>query len=185
VSEFWHSTGRTEAVGAAVVTCLWYSVFGSRPVTVVIVRDRPGSGFGITLVTTDRTATAEQVIERYVSRWAIEVAIEDSKQIFGTGQARNRTAAAVERTVPFELACQAIAVTWYATAGHDPADLHERRALSPWYTSKAEPATADMATKLRRVIIAARFKASRPDQLTPQEISLLRLAWEDAAPLAA
>jgi hypothetical protein len=177
--------GRTEVVGAAVVTCLWYSVFGSLPVTVVIVRDRPGSGFGIALVTTDRTATAEQVIERYVSRWAIEVAIEDSKQIFGTGQARNRTAAAVERTVPFQLACQAIAVTWYVTAGHDPADLHERRVLSPWYTSKAEPATADMAAKLRRVIIAARFKASRPDQPTPQEISLLRLAWEDAAPLAA
>jgi DDE superfamily endonuclease len=177
--------GRIEVVGAAVVTCLWYSVFGSLPVTVVIVRDRPGPGFGIALVTTDRTATAEQVIERYVSRWAIEVAIEDSKQIFGTGQARNRTAAAVARTVPFQLACQAVAVTWYATAGHDPADLHERRVLSPWYTSKAEPATADMAAKLRRVLIAARFKASRPDQPTPQEISLLRLAWEDATPLAA
>ncbi len=134
--------GRTETVGAAVVTCLWYSVFGSRPVTVVIVRDKPGSGFGIALVTTDRAATAEQVIERYAARWSIEIAIEDAKQVFGTGQARNRTAAAVERTVPFQIACQAVAVTWYATAGHDPADLHERRAHAPWYTSKAEPATA-------------------------------------------
>jgi hypothetical protein len=177
--------GRTETIAAAVVTCLWYSVFGSRPVTVVIVRDRPGTGFGIALVTTDRTATAKQVIERYASRWSIEIAIEDSKQLFGTGQARNRTAAAVERTVPFQIACQAVTVTWYATAGHDPADLHERRARAPWYTSKAEPATADMTAKLRRVIIAARFKASRPDQPTPQEISLLRLAWEDAIPLAA
>ena len=177
--------GRAETVAAAVVTCLWYSVFGSRPVTVVIVRDKPGSGFGIALVTTDRESTAEQVIERYAARWSIEIAIEDAKQIFGTGQARNRTAAAVERTVPFQIACQAAAVTWYATAGHDPADLHERRALAPWYTSKAEPATADMAAKLRRVIIAARFKASRPDQPTPQEIAVLRLAWEDAEPLAA
>ncbi|MGH3122029.1 MAG: IS701 family transposase [Streptosporangiaceae bacterium] len=177
--------GRTETVSAAVVTCLWYSVFGSRPVTVIIVRDKPGGGFGIALVTTDQAATAEQVIERYASRWSIEIAIEDSKQLFGTGQARNRTAAAVERTVPFEIACQAIAVTWYATAGHDPADLHERRASAPWYASKAEPATADMAAKLRRVIIAARFKASRPDQPTPQELAVLRLAWEDAATLAA
>jgi hypothetical protein len=150
--------GRTETVAAAVVTCLWYSVFGSRPVTVVIVRDKPGSGFGIALVTADRAATAEQVIERYAARWSIEIAIEDAKQVFGTGQARNRTAAAVERTVPFQIACQAAAVTWYATAGHDPAGLHERRALAPWYTSKAEPSTADMAAKLRRVIIAARFK---------------------------
>ena len=177
--------GRTETVAAAVVTCLWYSVFGSRPVTVVIVRDKPGSGFGIALVTTDREATAEQVIERYAARWSIEVAIEDAKQIFGTGQARNRTAAAVERTVPFQIACQAAAVTWYATAGHDSADLHERRALAPWYTSKAEPATADMAAKLRRVIIAARFRASRPDQPTPQEIAVIRLAWENVEPLAA
>jgi hypothetical protein len=177
--------GRTETVAAAVVTCLWYSVFASRPVTVVIVRDKPGSGFGIALVTTDREATAEQVIERYAARWSIEVAIEDAKQIFGTGQARNRTAAAVERTVPFQIACQAAAVTWYATAGHDPADLHERRSLAPWYTSKAEPATADMAAKLRRVIIAARFRASRPDQPTPQEIAVIRLAWENAEPLAA
>jgi len=172
--------GRTETIGAAVVTCLWYSVFGSLPVTVVIVRDKPGSGFGIALVTSDRTITAGQVIERYASRWSIEIAIEDAKQIFGTGQARNRTAAAVERTVPFQIACQAVAVTWYATAGHDPADVRERRSLSPWYTSKAEPATADMAAKLRRVIITARFKASRPHQPTPAEINALRLAWADA-----
>ena len=177
--------GKTEAVGAAVLTCLWYSVFGAQPVTVVIVRDKPGPGFGIALVTTDRDATAAQVIERYVSRWSIEIAIEDAKQVFGAGQARNRTAAAVERTLPFQLACQAIAVTWYATAGHDPADLQERRALAPWYASKAEPSTADMAAKLRRVIIAARFKASRPDQPTSAEISILRLAWEDASDLAA
>ena len=42
-------------------------------------------------------------------------------------------------------------------------------------------AGAGLAAKLRRVIIAARFKASRPDQPTPEEISVLRLAWEDLA----
>jgi hypothetical protein len=42
-----------------------------------------------------------------------------------------------------------------------------------------------MAAKLRRVIIAARFRASRPDQPTPQEIAAIRLAWENAEPLAA
>jgi hypothetical protein len=38
-----------------------------------------------------------------------------------------------------------------------------------------------MAAKLRRVIIAARFKATRPDQPTPEEIRVIRLAWEDLA----
>jgi len=69
----------------------------------------------------------------------------------------------------------------YATAGHDPTDVADHRARAPWYATKAQPSTADMAAKLRRVIIAARFKASRPDQPTPEEISVLRLAWEDTA----
>ena len=74
--------------------------------------------------------------------------------------------------------CPAITTIWYATAGHDPADVADHRARAPWYASKAQPSTADMAAKLRRVIIAARFKAPRPDQPTPEEISVLRLAWE-------
>jgi hypothetical protein len=112
-------------------------------------------------VTTDTAATVAQVIERYAARWSIETAIEDAKQVFGTGQARNRAARAVERSVPFQIACQAIALTWY--------------------TTKEEPSTSDMAVAIRRVLIAARFKATRPGQPTPQEIHAIRLAWEDAA----
>ncbi|MDQ2811230.1 MAG: hypothetical protein M3Z75_04945 [Actinomycetota bacterium] len=74
---------------------------------------------------------------------------------------------------------------WYATAGHDPAGITGRRSLAPWYTAKTEPSTADMTAKLRRVIIAATFKALRPDQPTSEEISAIRLAWEDAEDLAA
>jgi hypothetical protein len=77
----------------------------------VLIRDRSASGYDLALVTTDLTASPAQVIERYASRWSIEIAIEDAKQVFGTGQARNRTAAAVRRTVPFQLACQTIAMT--------------------------------------------------------------------------
>jgi hypothetical protein len=177
--------GKTAAIQASAITCLWHSVFGTLPVTVVLVRDKSASGFDLALVTTDTTATVAQVIERYASRWAIEVAIEDSKQLFGTGQARNRTARAVERTVPFQIACQAVAVTWYATAGHNPADTASRRIQAPWYTSKTEPSTADMTAKLRRVIIAARFKRLYADQPEPAEIHAIRLAWEDAEDLAA
>ncbi len=61
------------------------------------------------------------------------------------------------------------------------ADTEDHRARAPWYTTKTQPSTADMAAKLRRVIIAARFKATRPDQPTPEEIRVIRLAWEDLA----
>jgi SRSO17 transposase len=103
--------GKAAVIQAAAVTCLWHSVFGARPVTVVLIRDRAGNGYDLALVTTGTAASAAATIERYAARWSIEVAIEDSKQIFGTGQARNRTARAVERAVPFQLACQAIATT--------------------------------------------------------------------------
>ena len=49
------------------------------------------------------------------------------------GKRRGRgAAAAVERTIPFMLACQALAVCWYATAGHHPADAEARRRNAPW-----------------------------------------------------
>jgi len=38
-----------------------------------------------------------------------------------------------------------------------------------------------MAAKLRRVLIAAKFRASHPGQPTPEEIHAIRLAWEYAA----
>jgi hypothetical protein len=38
-----------------------------------------------------------------------------------------------------------------------------------------------MTGKLRRVLIAARFKPSHPDQLTREEINAIRLAWQEAA----
>jgi len=177
--------GKTETIAAAAVTCLWYSVTGVRPVTVILIRDKSKTRSDLALVTTEKDPDIKLAIERYAARWAIEVTIEDAKQLFGTGQARNRTAAAVERTVPFMLACQALAVCWYATAGHHPADAQARRTAAPWYTSKTEPSTADMTAKLRRVIIAARFKRVYADQPEPEEIHAIRLAWEDAEDLAA
>ncbi|MCW2942954.1 MAG: transposase, family [Actinomycetia bacterium] len=129
----------------------------------------------------DQTSTPQQIIERYAARWSIEVAFEDAKQIFGAGDARNRKAAAVRRAVPFALACQTLTMLWYATAGHDAADLAARREHQPWYTSKAQLSTTDMIAKLRRVLIAAKYRPSRPDQPTPAEIHTLRMAWEDTA----
>jgi hypothetical protein len=172
---------KTATVQAAAFTCLWYSAFGSRPVQVILVRDRARTGYDIALVTTDLDASPAAVIERYAARWSIEVAFEDARQVFGAGQARNRTARAVRATVPFTLACQSLAIIWYATAGHDPADVDEHRARAPWYATKTEPSTADMTAKLRRVLIAAKFRLPRPDQLTPAEINAIRLAWETPA----
>jgi hypothetical protein len=176
-----HRYGLEATVSVAVVTCLWYGVFGPQHVQVVLVRDKATTGYDIALVSTDLDATPGQIIERYASRWSIEVAIEDAKQTVGVGQARNRLPKAVERTVPFGLAAQTLAICWYATAGHHPEDVAAVRSKSPWYRDKVQPSVLDMLAKLRRVIIAAQFQSGDPQRATPEEINILRLAWADAA----
>jgi hypothetical protein len=159
--------------------CLWYGVFRSRPVRVILVREprRPG----LALVTTDTRTAAEQIVARYASRWAIEVAFSDAKHITGVGEARNRTPQAVERTVPFGLQVQTLVVIWYHLAGHSPKVISEHRNRARWYTTKTHPSYHDMIIKLRRVLIAAQYRADPALEPTPEQIQTIRLAWADVA----
>jgi hypothetical protein len=176
-----HRYRRTATVHAAVLDTLWYGIFGPQQVRVVLVRDKAATGYDIALVSTDLAATAAHLIERYAARWSIEVAIEDAKQSAGVGQARNRLATAVERTVPFELVITSLVICWYATTGYQPTDVTAIRDLAPWYRNKTAPSVADMLAKLRRVIIAAQLRPADPQPATPNEINILRMAWENAA----
>lgn len=113
----------------------------------------------------------------YAARWSIEVMFFDAKHILGVGQARNRVRTAVERTVPFGLFCSSILTLWYALYGHTDTDTAQRRAAAPWYRSKTEPSTLDMLTKLRRLIITARFLPATPRPATTEEILEVQHAW--------
>jgi hypothetical protein len=179
--------GRADSVQIAEITCLWYGSFHTQTVRVVLVgdtrprtRDGDDRGYGLPLVTTDLTWSAEDLVARYAARWSIEVAFADARQVLGVGEARNRTHRAVQRTVPFGLTCLSLVTIWYATAGHAPADVAEHRARARWYTTKTEPSFADMTAKLRRVIIAARFQHPPPNKATHEQIHAVHLAWAAA-----
>jgi hypothetical protein len=180
--------GRTDAVQITEVTCLWYGSFRSQTVRVILVRDdkprtrdRDDRGYGLPLVTTDLESAAEDLVARYASRWGIEQAFADARQIIGVGEARNRTWRAVERTVPFGLTCFSVVTVWYALHGHCVDDVtSSHRARARWYTTKTEPSYDDMTIKLRRVIIAARFRSPCPEQATPQETRAVLAAWPAA-----
>ena len=178
---------RTDTVDVTEIVCLWYGSFRGQTVRVVLVRDnkprtndRDERGYGLPLVTTDLTSSVEDLIARYAARWCIEVAFSDARQILGVGQARNRTRQAVQRTVPFGLLCLSLVTVWYATAGHAPADVAQRRTRSRWYLTKTEPSFEDMTIKLRRVIIAARFRPPALYQASPEETRAVLLAWAAA-----
>ena len=68
-------------------------------------------------------------------------------------------------------------ITWYALAGHRPGDTDEHRTRSRWYTTKTEPSFEDMTAKLRRVIIAHRFRNPWHQQAQPEEIQAVLTAW--------
>ena len=179
--------GRTDAVQITEVVCLWYGSFHSRTVRVVLVRDhkprtrnRDDRGYGLPLGTTDLESAAEDLVARYGARWGIEQAFADARQVIGVGEARNRLPRAVERTVPFGLNCLSLVTVWYALHGHSPDDALVHRARARWYTTKTEPSYDDMAIKLRRVIIAARFHNPRTQQATPEETQAVLAAWAAA-----
>ncbi len=152
-------------------TCLWPAVFGTRPVHVVLVRspDAP-DGFDLALVSTDLAATPAELVERYSTRWSVEVSFEESRQVAGVGQARNRTPRAVQRTVPFGLLCVSLVVCWYAQHGQPAADVAAHRAHAPWYRTKHTVSLADMLNALRRELLATQFLPSRLVMPTLEEL---------------
>lgn len=174
--------GQTSMLDLTSRLCLWYGTFGRQPVRLVLVRERPTARcYDLALITTDLDATPAELVERYAARWNIEVAFEDARQLTGTGQARNRTRRAVERTVPFELVCFSLAIVWYAQAGQPAADLARHRALAPWYATKQAVSVADMLAAFRRTLIAAQYRAT--GQLTPTatETREVQAAWAAAS----
>jgi hypothetical protein len=174
--------GERKLVEAACLRCLWYGTFGPRPVTVVLVR-APGApdGYDLALVSTDLEATAAALVERYADRWPVEVLFEEARQVAGVGQARNHTRKAVERTVPFGLACVSLVICWYALHGQPAADVAARRASAPWYRDKHTVSFADMLVALRRVILAAQYLPGSLAEPTPAEILTVQRAWAAAA----
>jgi hypothetical protein len=182
-----HRYGRTDTIETAEQHLLWYGVYRSRTVRLILIRElpQPGSrtktGYQLALITTDLASDAAAIVERYAARWAIEVAFEDAKQTTGVGQARNRTRQAVERTVPFGLTVQTLTVIWYTQHGHHPDITATRRAQAPWYQTKTQPAYHDMIIKLRRTLIAARFLQGKARKPSPEETLAVQLAWAEAA----
>jgi hypothetical protein len=73
------------------VTCLWYGSWHTRTVRLILSRDQhTSSGHDLALVTTDLDASPAALVARYATRWAIEQAFADARNVLGAGEARNR-----------------------------------------------------------------------------------------------
>lgn len=176
--------GQIVEIAYAEREALWYGSFGKAKGRLILVRDTatPDGPIELALFTTDLAATPVNIIERYAARWSIEPANSIGKQLIGVGDARNRLAYAVRRTVPFNFLIQSLVICWYAAHGRHPDDVAERRNLQPWMREKRDPSFEDMLDKLRRVLTYAGFSAISAGQGSPTQIHAYRLACNLALP---
>jgi len=157
--------GQTAEALVADLRCLWWGSLHRTPVRLVLVRDLGRRRRADpALVTTDLVTSTEEIVCRYASRWSIEQAIKDGKDLLGVGDAQSRVQAAVERTVPFMMLTLTILVCWYARSGDVETDLAERRGWARWYhRKKTTISVTDMPIAFRR----ARITSVDPGQTTP------------------
>jgi hypothetical protein len=166
--------GTTITAQTCEITCLWFGVWRTDPVRVILVRDSrrrttTTTGYDISIVTTDMTTSAADIIARYASRWSIEVCFHDGKNITGVGETQNRLEKAVQRSVPFTFMCHTITTLWYAINANPETQIAERRRKAPWYTTKTDPSTLDMLDIMRNALTVHRINPTTPGHATPEQ----------------
>jgi len=121
------------------------------PLRVVAVEALRGGRGQEAFYSTCHTASAEEVIAWYASRWSIEVTFHDSKQHLGFEQPQGWSRKAVERTAPLAMLLYSLIVLWFAREGHrlyKPLDCP--CPFNGTASAKSDPSFADMLTTLKR-----------------------------------
>ncbi|WP_186526382.1 IS701 family transposase [Leekyejoonella antrihumi] len=132
---------------------LRYKVNRHALVRLVIVRDPAGVQPDDYIVTTDRHASAADVVSRYGDRWSVEVCFRDVKQFLGGDQPQSWTRRGPERAAALALWLHATTWCWYLTSHPDGQTWTPR----PWYPRKKTPSFLDALATLRRTLWAQRI----------------------------
>lgn len=155
---------------------LWYRVNKTDLMRLVIVRDSEGVEPDDYFFTTDLTATAVEVVERYADRWAIEVCFRDVKQHLGGQDPQSWKRKGPQRAAALSLWLHATTWCWYLTTYPAGGTWTPR----PWYQTKTTPSFLDALAALRRQMWAQRIKTmsrSEPDNTQITEAILDTLAY--------
>jgi len=126
---------------------LYYKAGKDRLLTFVLVRDNSGKRPLAIFYCTLLDWTVRQILSTYASRWSIEVAFENGKQMLGFEDPANRLPKAVQRTAPMAMILVSLTTLWFHQYGHQ----HVKFPFRPWYRRKKDPSFADMLGTLRRL----------------------------------
>lgn len=98
--------GKTKEIQILTGICLWYG-YGIRPVPISWVLTKDGDQ-GALIFSTDVNHSANDMIEIFVDRWAIEVTFEEARRHLGMETQRQWSDKAVDRITPCILASYSI-----------------------------------------------------------------------------
>lgn len=132
-------------------TAQWYRACGAQLLKIVVSRLETGRIPFRVFFCTDPTVSAQYLLERFSSRWAIEVTFFDLKQFLGFADSQAWTRLAVERTAPFVAFLFTLVVIWYVTCARG--SMLDFYPVRPWYRHKVAPSFADMLGAAQRAAL--------------------------------
>jgi hypothetical protein len=141
---------------------LWHAVLPGRLLRVVVVRreatrclKKPGQRKPPPPVeaffTTDLSLSAQDILDEYGDRWAVEIAIRDSNAFDGLGQDQCRKRQRIIGANTFRLVLAAARTLWFIAHVDRGTEVPLCR-YRPWYRQKAAPSQLDVAEACREAL---------------------------------
>ncbi len=124
------------------------AVAGQRLLRFLLVRADHG-GEDLFLVTTDLDSPLKEILLDHVSRWSIEVAFREAKQLMGVEKSQVWSENAVRRMAPFGFWLLSMVKLWYL---HLEPKLPSVRLNMPWYQPTGRVSFEQMLGTLRYCI---------------------------------
>lgn len=127
---------------------LWYHSAGEEAVSIVLCHDPSRHHRSVVFFDTDINGHKEQIIERYSSRWSIEVTNRETKQLLGADEPQCRKELSVIRTPMFAYWAYCLVTLWFVR--NLKAAQHLVNDPAPWYRNKKSYTFSDMLAAARR-----------------------------------
>ncbi len=153
---------------------LWYETCPDQLGLLVMVRDPAGRQPDDFFFTTDLTATAVAVLERYGGRWTIEETFRAVNQQLRGETPQSWAQFGPERTVLVAFLTYGLVWLWYLLMQGD----HPTVVNQPWYQGKHLPSFIDALASLRAALWADRILEETPSgaissKMSPEIIRIL------------
>lgn len=141
---------------------LWHTVLPGRLMRVVVVRrdakrfpQRLGQRKPLPAIeaffSTDLSLSAQDILNEYRARWAVEIEIRDANAFDGLGQDQCRKRQQIMGANTFRLVLAAVRTLWFIDHVERSAGVNLRR-YRPWYTRKVAPSQLDVVWACREAL---------------------------------